>query len=246
MSPPPSLPPGPVGLPPSPWSFADVVAAAQEVPVEHADDLIGAGADLEPGTLLAAYRAGVFPMEVAGLDVMGWWSPIERGVLELDALRVSRSLRRSMRQVMVSVDRDFAGVLVGCAQSGRPGDWITPEIGAAYTRLHELGWAHSVEVWSAGALVGGLYGVALGGLFAGESMFHVRTDASKVALAALVEVLRSAPGPALVDVQWRTQHLATLGVHSLPRSAYLSRLPDLVAAPGPHWARWRHTWCPQV
>ena len=151
-----------------------------------------------------------------------------------------------MRQVMVSVERDFAGVLVGCAQSGRPGDWITPEIGAAYTRLHELGWAHSVEVWSAGALVGGLYGVALGGLFAGESMFHVRTDASKVALAALVEVLRSAPGPALVDVQWRTQHLATLGVPGLPRSACPRRLPDLVAAPGPHWARWRHTWCPQV
>ncbi|GAA1783078.1 leucyl/phenylalanyl-tRNA--protein transferase [Nostocoides veronense] len=230
----PALPARPVDPGPSRFSFARVVADAGE------EDLIAAGADLAPATLLAAYRAGAFPMGLDGLDdVMAWWSPAERGILDPARLHTSRSLVRSAKAMRFSVDADFEGVVAGCADPARSGAWITPEIAEAYADLHRLGWAHSIEVWAGDRLAGGLYGVAIGGLFAGESMFHRATDASKVALMALVEVIRSAPGPALIDVQWRTDHLASLGITTLDRSAYLARLPALTSAPGPDWAAWR-------
>lgn len=201
-------------------------------PTENADEfgIVGVGADLEPGTLLAAYRRGVFPMPIDEGQLIGWWSPDPRGVLELDDLRVSRSLRQACRRFRCTANADFVRVITLCAELPREGRWITPPIIAAYTRLHELGWAHSVEVWDdADELVGGLYGVGVGGLFAGESMFHLASDASKVALVELVERLRQA-GADLVDVQWCTDHLRTLGVRELDRHEFLERVQ---AATGP-------------
>lgn len=220
----------PVEPPPSLWKLDAHVT-------EPGEDLVGVGADLQPGTLLAAYRVGLFPMGVGknGRPPVGWWSPDPRGVLPLDALKVSRSLRRSLARFDVRVDTAFADVVAACADPDREGRWITPAVRAAYLRLHELGWAHSVESWRQGELVGGLYGVAIGGLFAGESMFHRETDASKVALVRLVELLRAAgdAGNRLLDVQWRTDHLASLGVVEVPRGAYLERLRVALALPLP-------------
>jgi leucyl/phenylalanyl-tRNA---protein transferase len=190
------------------------------------------GADLEPETILQAYRSGLFPMHVDRRN-LGWWSPDPRGVLPMpDGLRVSRSLRKARRRFEIRVDTAFEDVIDGCADPSRTGRWITAEIRAAYLHLHQLGWVHSVEAWSLddGTLAGGLYGVAIGRLFAGESMFHRRTDASKVALCGLVELL---PDDALLDVQWRTDHLATLGVVEIPRSAYLRSAAEAVRKPLP-------------
>jgi leucyl/phenylalanyl-tRNA---protein transferase len=192
------------------------------------------GADLRPGTLLAAYRAGLFPMGLGrgGTRPLGWWSPDPRGVLPLDALHVSRSLRRSSTRFELTVDRAFDEVVAGCGDPRRSGRWITPEIVAAYGELHRLGWAHSVECWRDGVLAGGLYGVAINGLFAGESMFHRVTDASKVALVGLVELMRADGDPRrLLDVQWRTDHLASLGVVEVPRKEYLARLRAALQCP---------------
>ncbi|MGH9164102.1 MAG: leucyl/phenylalanyl-tRNA--protein transferase [Acidimicrobiales bacterium] len=217
----------PVEPPPSPWDFPDPARAGPQ-------DLVAVGADLAPGTLLAAYRAGLFPMPTEyGL---GWWSPERRGILPLDAMRVSHTLRRSRRRFRVEVDTAFAEVVRACAAPDRPGAWITEEIFEAYVRLHELGWAHSVECWTLGpapVLAGGVYGVAIGGLFAGESMFHHVTDASKVALLALVEHLRDGASGGLLDVQWQTPHLASLGVVEVSRAAYLRLLADALAHPTP-------------
>ncbi|MGH9274493.1 MAG: leucyl/phenylalanyl-tRNA--protein transferase, partial [Acidimicrobiales bacterium] len=173
----------PIEPPSSSWGFPDPGSAD-----EHG--VVGVGADLEPGTLLAAYRAGLFPMPLHRGGPMAWWSPDPRGVLPLDRLRVSRSLRRSCRRYEIRIDTAFADVVDACASPRRPGGWISPAIRAAYGELHRLGWAHSVEAWDDEGLAGGLYGVAMGGLFAGESMFHRRRDASKVALVSLVELLR--------------------------------------------------------
>ena len=224
----------PAEPPPCRWALAD----RETVPGE---DLVAVGADLEPGTLLAAYRQGLFPMGVGDGEhvATGWWSPERRGVLAPGDLHVSRSLRRATRCFEVRVDTAFDEVVSGCADEGRPGGWITPAIARAYSRLHELGWAHSVEVFDDAGLAGGLYGVSVGALFAGESMFHRRRDASKVALVGLVEHLErtSPPTPAtpdprwLVDVQWSTPHLATLGIREMSRPDYLALLPDLVRAP---------------
>lgn len=191
-------------------------------------DLIAVGGDLEPDTLLAAYRHGLFPMPVQ--DVLGWWAPDPRAVIPLDGLRVSRSLRKSQRRFEVRVDTAFDEVVAACADPGREGGWIDDDIRAAYGRLHRLGWAHSVEAWdSEGNLAGGLYGIAIGGLFAGESMFHHARDASKVALVALVEMLRSA-GAELLDVQWVTPHLQTLGAVPISRGEYLRRLAKALSS----------------
>jgi leucyl/phenylalanyl-tRNA--protein transferase len=216
--------------PPSRWGFPDPAAAGD-------DDLVGVGADLEPGTILAAYRRGLFPMNVRR-GVLGWWSPDPRGVLPLDGLHVSSRLRRSMRRFEIRIDTAFSEVLAGCAHTPRPGGWITPAIEAAYTELFALGWAHSVEVWSAGGgeLAGGLYGLAIGGLFAGESMFHRESDASKAAVAGLVEAMGGAAGARqgrLFDVQWQTEHLASLGVVAISRSDYLVRLTAALRLPLP-------------
>lgn len=202
-------------------------------PDEDAWDIVGAGADLEPGTLLAAYRAGIFPMPDEDFGT-AWFSPVERGVLRLRDLRVSRSLRQSARKFEIRVNTAFEDVMEGCASTERPGGWIDQEIFRAYGRLHRLGWAHSVETWRDEVLVGGLYGVALGGLFSGESMFHRERDASKVALLGLVELLKDEYADRrLIDTQWQTQHLATLGVASIPRRDYLAALPDLLKVPLP-------------
>ena len=200
------------------------------------EDLVGVGADLEPGTLLAAYRSGLFPMGLGrvGRGPIGWWSPDPRGILPLDGLRISRTLRRATARFEIRVDTVFAEVLAGCAEPSRSGRWITDGIADAYGRLHTSGWAHSVECWREGRLAGGLYGVAVGGLFAGESMFHRETDASKVALVALVEILRHDGDPRrLLDVQWRTDHLASLGVVEVPRRRYLDLLADALACSPP-------------
>ncbi|MEM9714454.1 MAG: leucyl/phenylalanyl-tRNA--protein transferase [Actinomycetota bacterium] len=204
----------PLEPPPTPWAFPDPAEADE-------DGLVGVGADLEPGTLLAAYRAGLFPMPLR--RSIGWWSPDPRGVLPLDGLRVTRSLRRSVRRYELRVDTAFGEVIERCADPRRSHGWISPAIRSAYSRLHELGWAHSVEAWEGGRLVGGLYGVSVDGLFAGESMFHEAVDASKVALVGLVGLLRSS-GATLLDVQWSTPHLASLGVLDVSRERYLALL----------------------
>jgi len=179
--------------------------------------------------VLLAYRSGIFPMPLQRDAVMAWWSPDPRAVIPLDGLHVSRSLRKSLGAFEIRIDTAFEDVIDGCADPRRPGRWINREIRAAYLRLHELGWVHSIEAWSRvdGQLAGGLYGVAVGGLFAGESMFHRVTDASKAALVALVDLLRDdgVDGSGrLLDVQWQTRHLATLGAIELARTEYLQRL----------------------
>ncbi|MBA3654420.1 MAG: leucyl/phenylalanyl-tRNA--protein transferase [Actinobacteria bacterium] len=163
---------------------------------------------------------------------LGWFSPDPRAVLPLDGLRISRSLRRSCRRYTVTVDHDFAAVIRACGDPVRPHGWINDEIVGAYERLHAAGFAHSVEAWSpeTGGLAGGLYGVALGGLFAGESMFSHQADASKVALVALVSALRTGGG-VLLDVQWQTDHLASLGAVEIPRERYLELLAAAVDLP---------------
>ena len=190
-------------------------------------DLVTIGGDLLPSTLIHAYRRGIFPMEVTGLPgVVGWWSPDPRGILPLDSLRVTRSMRQSARRFDIRVDTCFADVIRACADPSREDGWITADFIAAYERLHELGWAHSVEVFDRdGVLAGGLYGVRIEGAFAGESMFHHKRDASKVALMALVDLMR-ASGMTLLDVQWCTEHLASLGAIAIPREDYLARLAD--------------------
>jgi leucyl/phenylalanyl-tRNA--protein transferase len=210
------------------------------LPTPGPDDgeLVAVGGDLEPGTILDAYRRGLFPMRVHKRGRIGWWSPDPRGVIPLDGLVVSRSLRRSCRRFEVRADTAFRAVMEGCADPRRPHGWIDASFIAAYTRLHELGWAHSVETWriderGASELVGGLYGVAIGGLFAAESKFHRVTDASKVALVALVERLRSS-GASLLDVQWTTPHLETLGAVDIARAEYLERLERAVSS-APTW-----------
>lgn len=190
------------------------------------------GADLEPATLLAAYSRGLFPMPLKPEGRIGWWSPPERGVLEPDGLIVHRSLRRACRRFDVRVDTAFAEVVDGCADPSRPHGWIDDQMRTAYVRLHHAGLAHSVETWRDGELVGGLYGVAVGGLFAGESMFYRTRDASKVALVALAAGLQDGFSR-LIDVQWATPHLRSLGVSAIPRPQYLRRLPALLASPLP-------------
>lgn len=221
------------------WVFPDLTQLpGDEAGDEPADDLVGAGADLEPGTLLAAYRRGLFPMpgqvRWRGPAPLLWWSPVERGVLPLAGLRVSRSLRQSTRRMDVRVDTAFDEVIRACADPSRDGSWIDEQVIEAYERLHALGWAHSVEAWQGGKLVGGLYGVAVGGLFAGESMFHRVTDASKVALVALVDALSDEfADRRLLDVQWPTEHLVTLGVVAVPRPSYLHMLDRAADIPLP-------------
>ncbi len=219
----------PTEPPPTRWMFPDPRDAGS-------DDVVAVGADLEPGTILEAYRAGMFPMHLPD-GRLAWWSPVHRGVIPLDGLRISRSLRRSVCRLPTTVDTDFEGVIDGCADRSRDGGWITADIRAAYVELHRLGWAHSVETRDdEGNLVGGLYGVAIGGAFFGESMFHRVSDASKVALVRLVSELRDG-GAVLLDVQWVTRHLASLGAVEIGRDEYLRRLAAALERPLP--PRWR-------
>jgi leucyl/phenylalanyl-tRNA---protein transferase len=192
-------------------------------------ELVALGADLSPGMLLTGYRSGLFAMP-DGRE-LGWWSPDPRGVLLPGQVHVSRSLRRSLSRFEVSIDESFAGVVAACADLRRSHGWISPGYMASYSELHRLGWAHSIEVWdSRGRLAGGLFGVEVGGLFAAESKFHVSTDASKVAVVALADVLSADGDPRrVIDVQWCTEHLASLGAVEVPRPVYLQALPSALA-----------------
>ena len=191
------------------------------------DDIVAVGGELDPETLVRAYRHGIFPWPVEGLPLL-WFCPRERAILELAHVHVGRSLARARRRstLRFTVDAAFPAVIAACAESPRPGQestWITPPILAAYTRLHALGVAHSVEAWRGDALVAGVYGVDVDGAFAAESMFHRESDASKLALLHLVGVLR-AGGLDWLDVQVMTPHLERLGARPIPRREFLARL----------------------
>jgi len=191
--------------------------------------LVAVGGDLSIPRLLLAYRSGLFPWTA---DPVTWWSPEPRGIIELDQLHISRSLARALRKGVfeITVDRAFREVITACAETRRPGGWISPEFIAAYTALHQAGHAHSVECWQAGQLVGGVYGVTVGGLFAGESMFHRATDASKVALCHLVQRLKQGSFT-LFDTQMVTTVTRQLGAVEISRTEYLRRLAEAVARP---------------
>jgi len=191
--------------------------------------LVAIGGDLGPERLMQAYRSGVFSWYSENEPIC-WWSPDPRAIFELDGLHIARRLRRTLRSggFTVTVDRDFAGVIRGCAQGRTEGTWITPEMIQAYETLHARNYAHSIEVWQEDELAGGLYGVAIGGFFAGESMFSRRRDASKVALVHLMERLRQR-GFQLFDIQFLTEHTTRLGAVEIPRSEYLVRLREALA-----------------
>ena len=197
-------------------------------PADKADSqgLVGVGADLLPGTLISAYRKGLFPMPMRR-NTIGWWSPDPRGIIPVDGLIVSRSTRASARRFEIRHDTNFAEVMRGCGDSKRPHGWINDQFIAAYTQLFELGWASSTEVYLDDALVGGVYGVRINRFYAGESMFHTVTDASKVALTALVDRLQ-ATGATLFDVQWTTPHLRSLGAIDVSRDDYVRQLTEAI------------------
>lgn len=238
-------PPGPPAPPPDPLQLFEQLLARLGVrlrplpvpppfpPPAEADPqgCVARGGELTPELVLEAYRAGIFPM--AEPDGLRWWSPDPRTVLDLEALHVPRRLQRTLRQgrFEVAVDRAPAEVVAGCAE--REDTWISPEIAAVYLELHRRGHVHTVETWREGRLVGGLYGVALGGAFMAESMFHRETDASKVAVVGLVERLR-ARGFALLDIQYRTRATSVFAPVALPRAVYLERLQAALAL-GPRW-----------
>jgi leucyl/phenylalanyl-tRNA--protein transferase len=209
--------------------FPDVALAEREP-----DGLLAVGGDLSVTRLLNAYRRGIFPWFSPG-DPILWWSPDPRTVLDPRRLRISRSLRKTLRRgrFRLSMDRDFDAVISACAapRSGSDGTWLVPEMIAAYRRLHRQGHAHSVEVWLDGELVGGLYGVAFGRVFFGESMFTRATDASKVALVHLCERL-STWGFALIDCQVFTAHLVRMGAEQMPRSDFVRLLERWCRQPG--------------
>jgi leucyl/phenylalanyl-tRNA--protein transferase len=215
--------------PQDPRSFPDVRRA-----LRHPNGLLAAGGDLSPERLLGAYRRGIFPWFSEG-DPILWWSPDPRTVLFPEGLKRSRSLRKRLRRRLlgVTMDRDFGAAIRACA-APRPaagGTWIVPEMIGAYEALHRLGWAHSVEVWEGDRLVGGLYGVALGRIFYGESMFSRADDASKVALVHLCQRLHDW-GFGAIDCQMQTEHLASLGALELRRPAFLALLERWCTMPG--------------
>lgn len=224
-------------LPPEPadYSFPPVSRALAEP-----NGLLAAGGDLSPQRLLAAYRQGIFPWFSAGEPLL-WWSPDPRMVLFPEELRITRSLAKTLRNAdyQVRLDTAFAAVIAACAaipREGQSGTWITAEMQAAYSRLHALGHAHSVETWHGGRLVGGLYGVACGRVFCGESMFSCATDASKIALAHLCRFL-AAHGFGIIDCQMHTPHLSSLGARPIPRADYVAQVAAL-ASDGDAPGRW--------
>jgi leucyl/phenylalanyl-tRNA--protein transferase len=209
------------------------------------DEPLAAGRDLGPHRLLEAYRQGIFPWFGPGQPVL-WWSPDPRMILPLDAFRTTRSLAKVMRRARrtgqweLRLDSAFDQTMLACsaARAGQPGTWITPAMRAAYGALHRMGVAHSVETWSGDRLVGGLYGVSIGRMFFGESMFARESDASKVALAGLVAVLRQCDFR-VIDCQQNTRHLASLGAHEIDRRSFLRQMRALVSMPAPDWSRLR-------
>ncbi len=212
----------PLEPPPTPWALS-------RPPEAHPHDAWAFGADLAPGTILSAYRLGIFPMRIEG-DLV-WWSPPRRAIIPVVGFTASRSLRRAARGYEVTVDTAFRDVIRGCADPARPHGWIDHSFVDAYSELHRLGWAHSIEAWDEEGLAGGLYGIAIGGLFAAESKFHRRSGASKAALLELILRLEAAGGPRLLDVQWLTPHLRSLGAFEVTRAEYHGRLDVALSLP---------------
>jgi leucyl/phenylalanyl-tRNA---protein transferase len=222
-----------------PWLPDNTIFPPLTAALTEPNGLLAAGGDLSPQRLLAAYRRGIFPWYSTGEPIL-WWSPDPRMVLFPSEFKVSRSMAKVLRNAPyeVRLDSAFAEVIGACASTpreGQPGTWITAEMQAAYRRLHELGHAHSVEVWMNGNLVGGLYGMALGRAFYGESMFSLRRDASKIALAHLCTHLRRHEF-GIIDCQMETSHLASLGARPIPRSEFVALLDRLTAIDCP--GRW--------
>ncbi len=210
------------------WQFPDPAEA------EESENLLAAGGDLEVATLLHAYERGLYPMPLQPGGLIGWWSPNPRAILEVGSVVMHRSLRKSMRRHEIRVDTCFDAVMEACADPARPHGWIDIPMREAYSELHQAGHAHSVEAWRHGELQGGLYGVCMGGLFAGESMFHRGRDASKVALAALAEGLNDGH-PRLIDAQQQSDHLRSMGVTTIARGDYLQRLRQVLHSPKPEF-----------
>jgi leucyl/phenylalanyl-tRNA--protein transferase len=223
-----------------PWLDDSTRFPALELALSEPNGLLCAGGDLAPQRLLEAYRQGIFPWYSAGEPIL-WWSPHPRMVLVPDEFKISRSLRRTLRRgnYRIRLDSNFAAVVRACARTrrkGQSGTWITAEMQNAYAALHELGYAHSVETWVDDKLVGGLYGLAIGRMFYGESMFSHATDASKIAIAHLARFLE-AQGFGLIDCQMKTAHLTSLGGHEIPRGEFIARLRELTAM-APLGGRW--------
>ena len=220
---------------------SDEAFPAVETALREPNGLLAAGGDLGPARLLQAYAQGIFPWFSPGEPIL-WWSPDPRMVFATDAMHVPRRLARWLRGCdwRIEADRDFAGVMRACAapRDEEGGTWITAQILSAYQGLHRMGRAHSVEVWEGARLVGGLYGVAIGRMFYGESMFARATDASKVAIAALVCTLKKQDFR-VIDCQQNTRHLASLGAREIPREAFLNEVAGLIRQPGPDWRAMR-------
>ncbi len=218
-----------------PWLAAHSPFPPVDTALDAPNGLLAAGGDLRPQRLLDAYAHGIFPWFNPGEPIL-WWSPDPRMVLFPDELRITRSLRKVLRNraYEVRLDTAFTEVMQGCAQrrAGQGGTWITPQMIEAYTRLHQLGFAHSAETWIDGELAGGLYGVAIGHMFYGESMFTRVTDASKIAFVHLVWQLRRW-GFGLIDCQMKTAHLASLGAREIPRAEFIRRLQELIKSERP-------------
>jgi leucyl/phenylalanyl-tRNA--protein transferase len=213
------------------WLDADTPFPSLDAALNEPNGLLAAGADLSPQRLVDAYRHGIYPWYSAGQPLL-WWSPDPRMVLFVDEFRMSRSLAKRVRrgEFEIRIDTAFDAVIEGCANApreGQYGTWITREMVDAYRRLHTLGYTHSVEAWQADELVGGLYGIALGRVFFGESMFARATDASKVCLAALVASLQQR-GTVMIDCQQETEHLASMGARAIPRRLFARRLSELI------------------
>lgn len=232
-----------------PWLAGDNGFPPLKFALREPNGLLCAGGDLSSQRIVQAYINGIFPWYLPGEPIL-WWSPDPRMVLFPSEFKVSRSLRKTLRKgdYEVRLDSAFAAVIRACAETprpGQPGTWITPEIQAAYIRLHELGYAHSVETWTQGTLAGGLYGIAIGKMFYGESMFAHGTDASKIAIAHLARFLGER-GFGLIDCQMNTTHLASLGAREIPREDFIRALRALIAIP-PLCGRWpadaaAHAW----
>jgi leucyl/phenylalanyl-tRNA--protein transferase len=214
-----------------PWLDANTPFPPLDAALLEPNGLLAAGADLSPSRLIDAYRRGIYPWYSEGQPML-WWSPDPRMVLFVEEFKISRSLARRVRrgEFQLRCDTAFDAVIDACAASpreGQRGTWITNEMIAAYRRLHALGYGHSVEAWRADELVGGLYGIALGNVYFGESMFTRATDASKVCLAALVALLQQR-GVGLVDCQQETEHLASMGARPIPRQQFARTLGELI------------------
>lgn len=225
-----------------PWLEPDAPFPPLEQALREPNGLLAAGADLSPERLLDAYRHGIFPWYGPGQPPL-WWSPEPRMVLFPDELKISRSLARRLKKqdYQIRLDANFRDVMLACASTPRPGQdgsWIVPEILEGYCTLHALGYAHSVETWIEGKLAGGLYGVAIGRMFYGESMFHRVTDASKIAFVHLVQYLQT-HGYGLIDCQMHTSHLDRFGAREIPRSEFAKRLAELVKLEPDSPGKWK-------